>query len=63
MTKRTTPKDAAKIESAMDIEDVVVDKRHHWRASAEKARRRQRRYQKLITQEILFDAQDSFSNE
>ena len=26
MTKRTTPKDAAKIESAIDIEDVVVDK-------------------------------------
>lgn len=63
MSKRTSPKDAANVNVANDIDDIVVDKRKQWRANAAKARRRQRRYKRLITQEILLDAQDKYSSE
>ena len=63
MSKRTSPKDAANVNFANDIDDIVVDKRNQWRANAAKARRRQRRYKRLITQEILLDAQNKHGSE
>lgn len=52
MVKRTSPRDADKIDQADDLEDVVQDKRAGWRASGAKARRRQRRYQNLLTAQL-----------
>ncbi len=63
MSKRTSPKDAKNVNVANDIDNIVVDKRDQWRANAAKARRRQRRYKRLITQEILLDAQNKFGSE
>lgn len=63
MSKRTSPKDAAKVNFANDVDDIVVDKRDQWRASAAKARRRQRRYKRLITQEILLNPQNKYGSE
>ena len=53
MTKRTYEKDADFVEIADDLENLVADKRISWRASATKARRRQRRYKNRLTSEIL----------
>ncbi len=53
MAKRTSPRDAKKISVAADLEDLVQDKREGWRASGDKARRRQRRYKALLTQQLL----------
>jgi len=53
MTKRTSPSDAEKISVAADLEELVQDKREGWRASGAKARRRQRRYKALLTQQLL----------
>jgi hypothetical protein len=53
MTKRTSPTDAGKIAVAADLEELVQDKREGWRASGAKARRRQRRYKALLTQQLL----------
>jgi hypothetical protein len=53
MAKRTSPRDASRIIVAADLEDVVIDKREGWRASDAKARRRQRRYKRLLTQELI----------
>lgn len=58
MPKRTSPKDAHRIETADDLEDVVVDKREGWRATPSKNRRRQRRYKKKLITELLRMAQD-----
>jgi hypothetical protein len=38
MTKRTSIKDAKRIDNASDIEEVVSDKRQGWRANAATAR-------------------------
>ncbi|MCC1493482.1 hypothetical protein [Cognatishimia sp. F0-27] len=53
MPKRTSPKDAAKVETVDDLEEIVSDKREGWRANAAKARRRQRRYKKRLTDELV----------
>ena len=53
MAKRTSPTDAGKISVAADLEELVQDKREGWRASGAKARRRQRRYKALLTQQLL----------
>lgn len=53
MVKRTSPNDAKKISAAADLEELVQDKREGWRASGAKARRRQRRYTALLTQQLL----------
>lgn len=58
MPKRTSPQDAVRIEIADDFEDVVQDKRAGWRASSAKARRRQRRYQRLLLSQIATDVLD-----
>ena len=48
MPKRTSPNEAKNIIDAKGLEDLVRDKREGWRASGAKARRRQRRYKKLL---------------
>lgn len=53
MAKRTSPSDAHKISVAADLEELVQDKREGWRASNTKARRRQRRYKALLTQQLM----------
>ena len=53
MSRRTYEKDADFVEVASDLETLVSDKRIGWRASATKARRRQRRYKNRLTYEIL----------
>jgi|GEM_PF-235476 hypothetical protein len=53
MVKRTSPSDAHKISVAADLEELVQDKREGWRASGAKARRRQRRYKALLTQQLM----------
>ena len=53
MSRRTYEKDADFVEVADDLENLVADKRIIWRASATKARRRQRRYKNRLTYEIL----------
>ena len=53
MSRRTYEKDAYFVENADDLENIVADKRLDWRASPEKARRRQRRYKKRLTHEMF----------
>ena len=53
MTRRTYEADAEHIETADDLDDFVQDKREVWRASSCKARLRQRRYKKRLTNELL----------
>ena len=53
MPKRTSPTDAGKKTVAADLEELVHDKREGWRASGAKARRRQRRYEALLVQQLL----------
>ena len=52
MAKRTSPQDARRVVDADDLEDIVQDKREGWRANGAKARRRQRRYKKLLTDQL-----------
>ena len=53
MTKRTYEIDANNIEEAQDFEEIVKDKREHWRANITKGRQRQRRYKKRLTKQLL----------
>ncbi len=53
MTRRTSEADSEHIETADDLDDLVHYKREVWRASSSKARRRQRRYKKRLTDELL----------
>jgi hypothetical protein len=53
MTRRTYEADAERIETADDLDDLVHDKREGWRANSNKARRRQRRYKKRLTNGLL----------
>lgn len=59
MTKRTSPNDGRNVIDADDLEMLVKDKREGWRASGAKARRRQRRYKKLLISRIPLDAEDA----
>ena len=59
MPKRTSLKDAKRIENGSDIEDIVSDKRQGWRANAATARRRQRRYKKRLVDELATLTQES----
>lgn len=52
MPKRTYPADADRVDHADDLEEIVQDKRAEWRANGAKARRRQRRYKNLLTQQL-----------
>ena len=53
MTKRTYEIAANNIEVAQDFEEVVKDKREHWRVNMTKNRQRQRRYKKRLTKQLL----------
>ena len=53
MVRRTYESDAVKIESVNDIDELVADKREAWRATSDKARRRQRRYKKRLTNRLV----------
>ena len=53
MVRSTYESDATKIESVDDIDDLVADKREAWRATSDKARRRQRRYKKRLTNRLV----------
>lgn len=48
MTRRTSPRDSRSGIDGAALEFVVRDKRVGWRAADAKARRRQRRYKKLL---------------
>jgi hypothetical protein len=58
MPRRTSLEDAKRVERADDLDEVVEDKRKGWRATPAKARRRQRRYTKRMTDEIARLARD-----
>ena len=53
MVWRTYETDAVTIESVNDIDELVADKREAWRATSDKARRRQRRYKKRLTNRLV----------
>ncbi len=53
MVRRTYESDATKIEDVDDLDDLVADKREAWRATSDKARRRQRRYKKRLTNRLV----------
>ena len=53
MPRRTYEADGRSVEVAEDLDDLVSDKREGWRATTAKARRRQRRYGKRLTKNIL----------
>jgi hypothetical protein len=57
MPRRTSPDDERMIVDASDVHDIVVDKRADWRASPAKARRRQRRYARLLTARLILDGE------
>lgn len=59
MTRRTTLTDAGLIEEAEDLEHLVHDKRAIWRADGARARRRQRRYKKLLTRQLMVQDHDT----
>ena len=66
MPRRTNLQDAQKIEVASDVDEIVTDKREQWRANSTKARRRQRRYKKRMTDQLIHyssiaDGDDDFS--
>ena len=52
MSKRTYENNIENIESAVDIEIEVKDKRERFRANISKANQRQRRYKKRVLQKI-----------
>ena len=60
MVRRTYESDADKIEYVEDLDDLVADKREAWRATADNARRSQRRYKKRLTNRLV--RQDYFDD-
>ena len=54
MSRRTYESEGLKVETVDDIDELVADKRKGWRANAAKARRRQRRYKKRLTNEVRY---------
>ena len=63
MTRRTYESDGLSIELADDVDELVSDKRQDWRANAAKARRRQRRYKKRLTNEIRYQSNMALADE
>ena len=61
MVRRTYESDATKIQTVDDIDELVADKREAWRATSDKAIRRQRRYKKRLTNRLV--RQDYFEDE
>ena len=63
MTRRTYESDGLSIELADDVDELVLDKRQGWRANAAKARRRQRRYKKRLTNQIRYQSNIALADE
>ena len=63
MARRTYESDGLIIETADDVDELVSDKRQGWRANAAKARRRQRRYKKRLTNEIRYQSDVTIGGE
>ena len=61
MFRITYESDSTKIEYVDYLDDLVADKREAWRATSDKARRRQRRYKKRLTNRLV--RQDYFEDE
>ena len=53
MTRRPYEADAKGIETADDFNDLFQDKRESWRAEFSKTRRRQRRYEKSLANDLI----------
>lgn len=62
MPRRTSLKDAKRVNDASDLEDIVSDKRQGWRANAATARRRQRRYKKRLVGALANITQENDSD-
>jgi hypothetical protein len=58
MSRRTSIKDASRVERADDLDEIVQDKRQQWRANNAKARRRQRRYKRVLTDALKHQYRD-----
>jgi hypothetical protein len=63
MARRTYESDGLNVETADDVDELVADKRQGWRANAAKARRRQRRYKKRLTNEIRYQSDTTIEGE
>ena len=63
MARRTYESDGLIIATADDVDELVSDKRQGWRANAAKARRRQRRYKKRLTNEIRYQSDITIGGE
>jgi hypothetical protein len=61
MVRRTYESDATRIESVDDLDGLIADKREAWRAISDKARRRQRRYKRRLTNRLV--RKDYFEDE
>ena len=53
MTRRSYEADAKRIEPANDLIDLFPYNRESWRADSSKAKRRQRRYKKHLTNYLI----------
>ena len=63
MARRTYESDGLNVETADDVDELVADKRQGWRANAAKARRRQRRDKKRLTNEIRYQSGTTIEGE
>ena len=63
MARRTYESDGLSVEIAGDVDELVSDKRRGWLANAAKARRRQRRYKKRLTNEIRYQSDITIGGE
>ncbi|MEM1022894.1 MAG: hypothetical protein AAGD10_14850 [Myxococcota bacterium] len=63
MPRRTRTDDASQIDRADDLEKLVHDKRSGWRANAAKGRRRNRRYQRRLTDALTRIDPDALKEE
>ena len=53
MSLRTYEKNASRIDTVNDLEEIVKDKRETYRANSAKANQRQRRYKKRLVKQLL----------
>ena len=53
MSLRTYEKNASRIDTVNDLEEIVKDKRVTYRANSAKANQRQRRYKKRLVKQLL----------
>ncbi|MEO1482666.1 MAG: hypothetical protein AAFU77_11220 [Myxococcota bacterium] len=63
MARRTRPDDAKGVGTAQELEETVEDKCDRWRAAPGKARRQQRRYPRLLTDQLRREPFEIAENE